>query len=384
MQVCHFDPFSGISGDMTVGALIDAGAPAEGVFSALDSLATGAAFDVAKVRRAGITASKFTVRAEDTKKHRHLPRILEMVERSAMSARARANVVAVFQKLAAAESAVHGVPIEKVHFHEVGATDSICDIAGACAALDLLGVESISCAPVNTGSGTVNTEHGLLPVPAPATARLLEGRPVYARGPQMELTTPTGAAIVATLAGHFGSPPPMILRSSGYGAGDRDFSGHANVLRVLLGESVDAAESSTVSVIEANIDDSTPEVLGHALEILLDSGALDASLSPLLMKKNRPGHLLRVIARPEDTDTLVQVVFAETSTFGLRIYSAGRRVAAREHIEVDLGYGKVRVKVASTGAFSPEFEDCRRLARESGKPLRQVLSDANLAYLKER
>jgi hypothetical protein len=368
---------------MTVGALADAGADHRALFAALDSLATGASFEIEKVKRRGIVASKFHVRATDAKKHRHLPHILDIIGKSSLSARAKQDATAVFRKLGEAEAAAHGVAVEKVHFHEVGAVDSICDIAGACVALDLLGVDAVHCSAVNTGSGTVDTEHGLLPVPAPATARLLEGRPVYARGPAVELATPTGAAIVATLAARFGPLAPMRIRTTGYGAGDKEFPEQANVLRVILGEASAAPESTTVAVIEANIDDATPELLGHALERLMDAGALDASCSPLLMKKGRPGHLLRVIAKPEDQEQLAAVVFRETTTFGLRLYPAERRIAERRHVEVDLGYGRVRVKIADWGTFAPEFEDCRRLALETGRPLKQVLADANLAYLKE-
>ncbi len=383
MKICYLDAFSGISGDMTVGALVDAGADFGAITAALDSLGTGAVFRLEKVKRKGVTASKFTVEAEDTKKHRHLPQILKMIEGGAMSQRAKQNAAAVFQRLGEAEAAVHGVPVEKVHFHEVGAVDSICDIVGACVALDLLGIGEVYCSPVNTGHGTVNTQHGVLPVPAPATARLLEGKPVYARGPAMELTTPTGAAIVAALARGFGAPPAMTLLASGYGAGDREFPDHANVLRVLTGERSGAKETTTVTVIEANIDDSTPEVLGYAMERLMDQGALDVTLTPLLMKKGRPGTLLRVIAAPEESERLAGVVFAETSTLGVRQYPAERRVQARSVIEVETPHGKVRVKVSASGAFAPEYEDCRRVAQESGVPLRQVMAEAGFAYLKE-
>jgi pyridinium-3,5-bisthiocarboxylic acid mononucleotide nickel chelatase len=383
MRICYLDAFSGISGDMTVGALLDAGADAGALVEALDSLATGATFTIEKVKRRGIAATKFRVHSEETRKHRHLPHILKILNESRLSPRAKQDAIAVFERLGAAEAAVHGVPIEKVHFHEVGAVDSICDIAGAAAALDLLGITEIACAPVNVGSGTVNTEHGVLPVPAPATARLLTSRPVYSRGPAMELTTPTGAAIATTLASAWGSMPAMRVTATGYGAGDRDFTEHANVLRVIVGERSGATEATTVAVIQANIDDSTPEVLGYAMERLLDAGALDVTLSPLMMKKNRPGVLLTVIARPEHQETLAQVVIAETSTLGVRTHLAERRVQARSFVEVDLGYGRVRVKTGESGAFSPEYEDCRNLAAISGKPLKQVMSDANLAYLKE-
>jgi uncharacterized protein (TIGR00299 family) protein len=383
MRICYFDAFSGISGDMTVGALLDAGAPQDELFAGLHSIGTGAEFQVEKTKRRGIAATKFHVRAGEQKKHRHLPHILEMIQRASISDRAKQNASAVFQRLAEAEARVHGTSLEKVHFHEVGAVDSISDIVGACVALDLLALEQIWCSPINTGSGTVNTEHGVLPVPAPATAALLNGRPIYARGPAVELTTPTGAALATTLAVEFGALPPMRVVASGYGAGDKDFAEHANVLRVLVGESQAVAESTTVSVIEANIDDSTPEVLGYALERLMEAGALDVTLQPVQMKKNRPGVLLSVIARPEERESLTGLIFAETSTLGVRIHSAERRVQQRCLIEVETGYGTARVKVGDSGAFAPEFEDCRRLSLQHGKPLKQVLADVNLAYLKQ-
>lgn len=382
MKICYFDAFSGISGDMTVGALIDAGADAAALTAALDSLGTGASYRVEKTKRKGIAASKFHVGFADSKNHRHLPHILEMIDKSAMGATAKKRASAIFQKLGAAEAWVHGVPIEKVHFHEVGAIDSISDICGAAIALDLLGVEGAACSAVNVGSGTVNTQHGVLPVPTPATARLLEGKPVYARGPAMELTTPTGAAIVATLAESFGAVPTMNMVGSGYGAGDRDFPDHANVLRVLIGEARKAAEATAVVVIEANIDDSTPEVLGYAMERLLEAGALDVSIEPIFMKKNRPGSLLRVISTREAREVLANLVLAETSTLGLRMYDAERRVQSRRSVEVATPYGAIRVKVAGNGTFAPEYEDCRARAIEHRVPIKQVFAAASHEYLK--
>jgi uncharacterized protein (TIGR00299 family) protein len=385
MKICYLDAFSGISGDMTVGALIDAGASAEGVLQALRSMDTGARFEVEKTARRGIAASKFRVHLDAAPaKHRHLPKILSMIDGAAISDRAKQNASDVFRRLGAAESAVHGVPVEKVHFHEVGAADSIADIVGACVALDLLGVEQIHSSAINVGSGTVNTEHGVLPVPAPATAALLAGKPIYSRGPEMELTTPTGAALAVTLATGFGPLPAMRISSIGHGAGDRDFTQHANVLRVLVGESTTAREATLVSVIEANIDDSSPQVLGYALERLMDAGALDASLSPLQMKKNRPGSLLRIIARPEDQERLAEIVFAETSTLGLRVYAAERRVEERRIVQVATEYGSVRIKVSSGGHFAPEYDDCRAIAAQKNVPLQAVLRAAGESYLKQR
>jgi uncharacterized protein (TIGR00299 family) protein len=381
--VCYLDAFSGISGDMTVGALIDAGASSSAVIDALESLSTGSRFEVEKTKRNGIAASKFRVHlSAEPQKHRHLSHILAIVDRAGIPARAKQNASAVFQRLAEAESSVHGVSIERVHFHEVGAADSIADIVGTCVALDLLNVDEVCSSAINVGSGTVMTEHGVLPIPAPATANLLAGKPIYARGPAMELTTPTGAAIAATLSSGFGVMPPMRISSIGHGAGDRDFAESPNVLRVLIGERTGAPESTVVSVIEANIDDSSPQVLGYALERLMEAGALDASLSPLQMKKNRPGALLRVIAKPQDQEMLAQLVFAETSTLGLRIYSAERRIEERRVVEVETPHGKVRIKVSGHGSFAPEYEDCRAIATRTGTPLPEVLAAAQAAYLR--
>jgi pyridinium-3,5-bisthiocarboxylic acid mononucleotide nickel chelatase len=382
MKVCYLDAFSGISGDMTVGALIDSGADGAALVRMLDSLGTGATFRIEKSSRRGIAASKFYVDGGDSKHHRHLKDILELIGKAALSGRAKYNATAVFQRLGEAEAKVHGIALMKVHFHEVGAVDSICDIVGACAALDLLNVDALYSSPLNVGSGTVNTEHGVLPVPAPATAELLTGKPIYSRGPSMELTTPTGAAIAVTLAAEFGAMPAMTIAATGYGAGDKDFKEHANVLRVLIGETSGASESTTVAVLEANIDDSTPQVLGYAMEQLLEAGALDVTLEPVLMKKNRAGTLIRVIAKPEDREKLAALMFVETSTLGLRIQTAERRVQARHIQEVDTPHGKVKIKIAGDGSFSPEYEDCRTLARATGIPLKEILAQASLAYLK--
>lgn len=381
MTICYLDAFSGLSGDMLVGALADAGADSAAICDALASLGTGATCSFEKTKRRGIAATKFHVEGGEQKAHRHLPHILKMIDAAALPDRVRQNAATVFRRLGEAEAKVHGVAIEKVHFHEVGAADSIADIVGACLGFELLGVDEIHCSAINVGSGTVNTEHGVLPVPAPATAALLEGKPVYARGPELELTTPTGAAVAVALASGFGPMPPMRLRASGFGAGYNDFKEHANVLRVLIGEALGASESTTVSVLEANVDDSTPELLGFAMERLLEAGALDVTFSPLYMKKCRPATQVTVIARPEQRDDLAQVLFAETTTLGLRLYDAERRVQARSSVEVETPYGPVRIKVSGEGNFAPEYDDCRRAAIERGVSLKEVLAQANLAYL---
>ncbi len=369
---------------MLVGALAGAGADRAAIVRAIGSLGAGAELAFEEVKRGGIVATKFHVRAGEAQKHRHLQHIVKLIESGEMSWRARADAAAVFRRLGEAEAAVHGVPVEKVHFHEVGAADSSADIVGACVAFDSLGVDSIVCSPVNVGSGTVETEHGTLPVPAPATAALLAGRPVYARGPAVDLTTPTGAAVVSTLAASFGPMPPMRIRSSGYGAGSQDFPRQANVLRASVGEATGAEEALVVSVIEANIDDLSPQVIAYAMERLLDAGALDVTVQPLLMKKGRQGSLLRVLAATADRDRMAQLVFAETSTFGVRMYEAERRVQARSFVEVETPHGSVRMKVSSDGAYAPEYEDCRKLARAAGVALKQIVAEANYAYLKSK
>lgn len=383
MTICYVDAFSGLAGDMLVGALADAGADREEISRVLNTLAPSATIEWDRVKRRGMAAEKFRVRVEEPQKHRHLSGILKMIDGTDMPAEVKANASRVFQKLGEAEAVAHAIPIEKVHFHEVGAIDSICDIVGACLGFQQLGVDRIYCSPVNVGSGTVDTEHGVLPVPAPATARLLENKPIYSRGPALELTTPTGAAILSTLAEDFGSMPAMRIRTTGYGAGDRDFTEHANVVRVMIGEASGARETTTVSVIEANIDDASPQVIAWAAEKLLDAGALDALVLPAQMKKGRPGVVLQVIAAPEKREDLVAILFRETTTLGVRFYSAERRVQAREWREVTTTHGNVRVKIGENG-FAPEYEDARRIASESGVPLKDILAETTSEYLKNR
>lgn len=384
MKICYFDAFSGISGDMTVGALLDAGADWSGVDSALRSLNLEASFRLDKTTRQGIAASKFFVDGGDKQKtHRHLSHIEQIISSGELSETARKNSLAVFRRLAHAEAKSHNVPVDKVHFHEIGAVDSICDIVGACTALDLLGIEEIHSSAVNVGSGTVQTAHGTLPIPAPATAELLKSVPIYSAGAQAELTTPTGAALIATLAIGFGPLPRLQLLSQGFGAGDNDFPNQANVLRVLIGERTQAPESVSVRVLEANIDDSTPQVLGYAMERLLEAGALDVTLTPIFMKKNRPATMISVLVAPELAEQLAEILFAETSTLGLRIFQAERRVLHRNTAEVETPYGKIHIKYTDTGSFAPEYEDCRKAAAARGVPLRAVIAEANLAFRKQ-
>ena len=380
MKICYFDAFSGISGDMTVGALVDAGADWLAVQSALHSLDLDATFRLEKTKRKGIAASKFFVDFSEQKKHRHLPHIEKIIAAGILSDAAQKNALAVFRRLGEAEAKMHNISIDKVHFHEVGAVDSICDVVGACVALDLLGVTEIRSSRINVGSGTVETEHGVLPVPAPATTELLKDAPVYAAGPEMELTTPTGAALISTLASGYGSLPSLRVLSQGFGAGNKDFPTQANVLRVLIGERTYATEPTTVSILEANIDDTTPQVLGYAMERLLSAGALDVTLTPIYMKKNRPATQLTAIAPPELNEQLAAILFRETTTLGIRVLQAERRVLARHVAEVETRYGLVRIKYTDSGSFAPEYEDCRKAAEEHQVPLRAVIAEASAAY----
>jgi len=381
--ICYIDAFSGLAGDMLVAALADAGADRDAITRALQSLSTEGAFSWEQVKRRGMAAAKFHVTVTETPKHRHLTPILKMIAAADLPEPVKTSAGRVFQALGEAEALAHGVNIEKVHFHEVGAVDSICDIVGICMGLHLLNVDQIYCSAINTGSGTVNTEHGVLPVPAPATARLLEGKPIYARGPALELTTPTGAAIVAALADGFGAMPAMTVRSIGYGAGDYDFKEHANIVRVMIGEAANIPESTTVAVIEANIDDASPQIIAWATEKLLEAGALDAIVLSAQMKKNRPGILLQVIAPPEKQEELIAIIFRETTTLGVRFHAAERRVQLRDWVEVKTTHGAVRIKTAPTG-FAPEYEDARKIAAETGVPLKEILAEASSEYLKIR
>jgi pyridinium-3,5-bisthiocarboxylic acid mononucleotide nickel chelatase len=382
MRICYFDPFSGISGDMTVGALVDAGADWSRVDGALRSLDLGASFRVEKTMRNGISASKFSVDGGEQKSHRHLAHIEKIIGSGDLSEMARKNSLAVFRRLGDAEAKSHNIAVERVHFHEIGAVDSICDIVGACVALDSLGIDEVHSSAINVGGGTVKTEHGTLPVPAPATAELLKDCPIYSAGPDAELTTPTGAALITAFAPEFGGVPALRVLSQGFGAGDKDFPTQANVLRVLIGEHTHASESISVRVLEANIDDSTPQVLGYAMERLLEAGALDVTLTPVLMKKNRPASMISVLAAPELTEQLASILFAETSTLGLRIIQAERRVLARSSAEVETSYGKIRIKYTDDGTFAPEYDDCRKAAAAKGIALRTVIAEANQAFRK--
>ena len=306
-----------------------------------------------------------------------------------ISESAKATAIRTFEALGAAEAKIHNVPIESIHFHEVGAVDAIVDIVCAAVGAEALGVDEIVCSPLNVGGGMVKCAHGTFPVPAPATLELLSDAPVYSSGLQAELVTPTGAAIVKALAKRFGAFPEMRIDKSAYGAGSRDFPGHPNVLRIVVGEAspklAAKTNSETISVLEANLDDLNPQVFGYVMDRLLDEGALDVFGLPVQMKKNRPGTLLTVLCKPEDTENLMQVLFAETTTLGIRRREESRQTLARRWENVRTEWGEVRIKIASMNGtvtnYAPEYEDCRRIAADHHVPLKTVMQEAARAYV---
>jgi pyridinium-3,5-bisthiocarboxylic acid mononucleotide nickel chelatase len=390
VKIAYFDCFSGISGDMTLGALVDAGCDLEVLRAGLQGLQVpGWTIFSEKVWKNGIAATYVRVTTEDQSQHRSLSTILEILEKSKLAEPIRKNAAAIFRKLGEAEASVHDVPLDKIHFHEVGAVDAIVDIVGACIGFDALGIQKFACSPLDVGGGTARMAHGVLPVPAPATARLLQGKPTYSTGVQKELVTPTGAAIVATLCEGFGPQPPMVVSAIGYGAGTADLEGQPNVVRIMIGEAAERVVpgfEEEISVIEANLDDMNPQIYGYFLEKALASGALDVYTTPVQMKKNRPGTLLTVLSKPQDTNTLISLIFAETTTFGARTYRAQRRTLPRESVSVHTQYGDVHVKLSRVNGtirhVAPEYEDCRKLAAQKNVPLQKVISEALRSFEK--
>src|SRR6202048_729185 len=388
MKLAYFDCFSGISGDMTLGALLDAGCNIEYLRGELRGLQVpGWELSAEKVWKNGMAATYARVKTEDQHTHRSLNAILEILKNSELAPPVRERAAAIFQKLGEAEARVHDVPLEKIHFHEVGAVDAIVDIVGACIGFYELGIEKFACSPLNVGGGTAKMAHGVLPVPAPATANLLQRKPTYSNGVQRELVAPRGAAIVATLCDSFGPQPPMTVSAIGYGAGTADLEGQPNVLRIMIGESAEKAVAGydeEISVIEANLDDMNPQIYGYFLERALAAGALDVYTTPVQMKKNRPGTLLTVLCKPQDANVLTSLIFGETTTFGLRTYRAQRRTLPRQHVSVSTTFGDVRVKVSRVNGrilhVAPEYDDCRKLAVEKNVPLQRVINEALRRY----
>jgi pyridinium-3,5-bisthiocarboxylic acid mononucleotide nickel chelatase len=426
MKVATIECFAGISGDMLLGALIDAGVPVELLANAAASLGIGAELRVRSVERSGIRAIKVDVLehgqvAEDahhehpsdhhhehsghahhhdgdenaTHQHSHThgrnwPQIQTQIEAAPIAADAKRIAQRAFELLAHAEAKVHGIAAEEVHFHEVGAVDTITDIACAAVGAAWLGVEEWRATAVNTGSGFVNCAHGRFPVPAPATAELLMGVPVYASGPAVELTTPTGAALLRALECRFDAKDPITISANGYGAGNRNPEGFANALRLSVGTAEPNAarrrdfSGDRVVVLECALDDATPQVLAHAMELALEHGALDAMAAPVTMKKGRLGTLLTVLCHPEDEGSLEKMIFRETTTLGIRCREEERVILDREFVTVETAYGKIRLKIASAAGeilnAMPEYEDCRRAAREHNIPLRAAMAAALAAW----
>lgn len=387
MKTAHFDCFSGISGDMTLAALIDAGVDAEPIRAGIASLGLGIELKIEKVRKGGFAATYVHVEAPHEHKHRHLHHVEAILQAGKLSDRQRELALRIFRRLAEAEAAVHGIPVAKVHFHEVGALDSIADIAGSAIGLDLLGVERFTSRSVPTGSGTVTCEHGIMPVPAPATAELLKGVPLGQSSIQAELTTPTGAAILTTVVQEWIEQPAMTVERIGLGAGKRDLAEQPNVLRLFVGVAAGPATSDQVWVLETNLDDLPAEVIGYCYDLLLAAGALDVFSTPIYMKKNRPAVLLSVIAPEAALPALEEILFRETTTLGIRRYPVSRHKLNRKPYTVSTPWGAVQGKLGwlegKPPVFSPEYEDCARIARDNKVPLREVFARAQEGYVRQ-
>ncbi|MGA9684666.1 MAG: nickel pincer cofactor biosynthesis protein LarC [Candidatus Sulfotelmatobacter sp.] len=452
MRVAYLECFSGMSGDMFLGALVDAGVAPRLLEETVAALGIGARLEVSRVVRSGISATKVDVYIDGEKdlpreqywerqttahnehEHRHghhehdhdegkhshqdaesrasrplphehsvshehphshahgrgLTEIREIISAAAISETARKTALAIFEALGRAEAKIHNASVESVHFHEVGSVDAMVDIVCAAVGAEALRVDEIVCSPLNVGGGTVKCAHGTIPVPAPATVELLGDAPVYSSGVLAELVTPTGAAIVKTLVSRFAAFPEMKIEKSGYGAGSRDFPGHPNVVRLTVGETASNAvaartSSETITVLEANLDDLNPQVFGYVMDRLFEEGALDAFGMPVQMKKNRPGMLLTVLCKPEDAGKLTQLIFAETTTLGVRRRDEMRETLARRWEKVHTPWGEVRIKIASMNGtvtnYAPEYEDCRRIAAEHRVPLKRVMGEAVESYL---
>jgi pyridinium-3,5-bisthiocarboxylic acid mononucleotide nickel chelatase len=421
MRIAYLDCFSGISGDMFLGALVDAGVPFELLQKTVVELNIGASLELSRVDRAGISATKIDVivrgekdmprddfwsshhdagGAEASQKHqhgRHLKEILGIIDSATISANAKQTAGDIFRMLGEAEAKVHNVGVERIHFHEVGAEDAIVDIICAAVGAEALDVKRFVASPLNIGGGTVKCSHGVMPIPTPATLELLKGAPVYSGDIQKELVTPTGAAIVKVLVSSFQGRPQMTTQTIGYGAGSRNFEEQANVLRLSVGETIETtrhleASSSLgaqeeIAILEANLDDLNPQLIGYITEVAFSLGALDVFTAAVQMKKSRPGTLLTVLAKPQDESKLREMIFRESSTLGIRVRREERYALPRRHEAVATPWGEVRMKIAGNGKalqYAPEYEDCRRIASEQAVPLKTVMQEAIRRYLDQK
>jgi len=384
MKIAYFDCFSGISGDMTLGAMVDVGVDPELLKSELAKLKLDEyELNFAKVQKHGITGTKANVHLhhhEHSDHHdhhgRHLSDILQLIYESELSDDVKTKSKLVFTKLGEAEAKVHDVDIEEVHFHEVGAVDSIVDIVGSVIGISILGIDKIYSSPLPLGQGFVKSSHGIIPVPAPATVELLKGIPTKRTEIQGELVTPTGAAIISTLAEGFGIMPEMVIDKVGYGAGTKELSEQPNLLRVILGTKEDSCESDTINIIETNIDDMSSQIYDLLIDKLLAIGAVDVFMTPIIMKKSRPAVKLTVLVDSVHLQEACNSIFAETTTMGVRIYEANRKKLSREMIEVETEYGKVSVKLGKIGdevlKVLPEYEDCKHLSTKNNVPIMKI------------
>jgi len=381
MKCIYFDCFAGISGDMTLGALVDLGVPQKYLRGEIRKLGLdGWRLRISRAERNGISARTVQVavaKGSPGHHHRTYGDIESIISKSALNVQVKEKALDIFHRIARAEAQIHNMPVTDVHFHEVGALDSIVDIVGCVAGFDFLGAEAFRSARVPLGQGFVTCRHGTIPVPAPATMRLLEGIPVYASGVDAELVTPTGAAILASFVTRYGPLPAMVIQKTGYGAGGRELERIPNMLRLVLGQLEVAGDGDPVLVLEANIDDMNPEWTGYLMERLFEAGALDVSIMPVYMKKNRPGVLLQVICREQERQEVALNIFQESTTAGIRFYRAERWVLGRRTAEVDTRYGTVTVKIFTDDRGEhtvPEFESCRAVARAKKVPVRDVYS----------
>lgn len=388
-MIAYFDCSAGISGDMCIGALVDAGVPLKEIDRGLRALSIrGYSLEEKRVKRASVSATKVdvTVKKSEVRKWKD---IKDVISKSSLPLDIKQKGLRIFRRLFDAEGKVHGEAYYRTHLHELGAVDCLVDVFGALIGLSILGVDKVYSSAINLGSGSVSTEHGLLPVPAPATAEIIKGVSAYSSGIPFELTTPTGAAIVRELSTSFGTMPLMKVREVGYGAGRKDIRELPNVLRLFLGEdaSQTGPEVQKVTVIETNIDDMSPQLYGHVMARLFDSGALDAYLTQVIMKKGRPGVLLTVLCHEEKTAEIAEVLFRETTTIGVRFYEGSRKVLARRMRKIDTGLGKIAVKVATlpdgTVKPAPEYEDCRMLALKHGIPLIEVMRKIHRTVIRQ-
>lgn len=379
MKIAYFDTVGGIAGDMTLAAFVSAGMPFERLSSELSKLAVdGFRLSASHVRRNSIDAVHCEVIiAKPPTYHRHLPDILEIIERSSLTAGAKKRASSIFRVIASAEAAVHNIPLEKVHFHEVGALDSIVDIVGTAICLDELDIDAVYSSPVKLGSGgTVMTQHGVMPIPAPATLEILKDYPVVMTGIPHELTTPTGAAIIKAFSVGTLKEETLRVRAVGYGAGTKEFAEIPNLVRIVIGDLVPHTEHDDVVAVETNIDDMNPQIYPHVIDLLLDAGAHDAYLVPVVMKKGRPGILLSVLVNRNNLEAVIECIYRETSTIGIRIHEVGRRKLPRRRMEISTSFGIVQAKAVirdGREVITPEFEECKRIARERGLAVALVM-----------